>query len=90
MWHCRPPSRVSVETHADLDRSCCAGPEGVLSGGQGERFAAIPDSIKDVAENVKDGIDTASPGVVSTLHHKQGTFEQVAYSRTGSLMSRHG
>ena len=26
------------------------------------------DSIKDVAENVKDGIDTASPGVASTLH----------------------
>ncbi len=25
------------------------------------------DSIKDVAENVKDGIDTASPGVASTL-----------------------
>ena len=25
------------------------------------------DSIKDVAENVKDGIDTASPGVASAL-----------------------
>ena len=28
------------------------------------------DSIKDVAENVKDGIDTASPGVASHLHNE--------------------
>ena len=78
------------------------GPEGVISAGQGQGPAAVPDAplvracqqdnanlgpnevskdaIKDIGENVKEGLDTAAPGEL--VQRKCGAKSKSASSRS--------